>query len=205
MSTKEFSPKSYGGIVRCADTHPILHMDLGEVHGGAASAPLRDDLDIYVSLDVGTANDPRMYPWNHHKGPMFIFFRIPDMSVPSNPEEFVKMVAWLRGKLEAGKKVHVGCFAGHGRTGMVLAALVKEVLGEEDAITYVRENYCKKAVESAEQVYFLKKYFGIKPVLGSKTVSAVKASSAIDYMPATGNLASISIRPQKCRYNIWGV
>ena len=47
---------------------------------------------------------------------------------------------------------------------MVLAALARIILDEKDAVTYIRENYCSKAVESSEQINFLFKYYDIKKV-----------------------------------------
>jgi hypothetical protein len=57
---------------------------------------------------------------------------------------------------------------GHGRTGTFLAALVA-TMGENDAINYVRTNYCQKAVESRVQVDFLAKHFGVKSASGTKS------------------------------------
>jgi hypothetical protein len=107
----------------------------------------------------------RHYPWK--KGDE-VYFRIQDMGVPQKPDEFKKLVKWTREQLEAGRKVHCGCIGGHGRTGTFLAALVSD-FGVEDAVTYVRENYCQKAVESKSQMDFLQEHFGIKKVEGSKS------------------------------------
>jgi protein-tyrosine phosphatase len=68
------------------------------------------------------------------------------MSVPKSPKDFKALVAWTKTQLEEGKKVHCGCVGGHGRTGTFLAALCSE-FGEKDAVTYVRQNYCKNVVE----------------------------------------------------------
>ena len=53
--------------------------------------------------------------------------------------------------LENKKKVGIFCLGGHGRTGY-LACLVLGALDYADPIRYVRENYCKLAVESNEQI-----------------------------------------------------
>lgn len=90
------------------------------------------------------------------------------MSVPENLDEFNKMLLHVKLSLEQGLKVFMGCIGGHGRTGLVFAALVKLMSNEEDAITYVRKNYCEKAVESNSQVEWLHKNFGIKKVDGTK-------------------------------------
>lgn len=53
--------------------------------------------------------------------------------------------------LENKKKVGIFCLGGHGRTGY-LACLVLGALDYADPIRYVRDNYCKLAVESNEQI-----------------------------------------------------
>jgi hypothetical protein len=106
-------------------------------------------------------------PW---EGKISYRYPVTDMHAPSDPATFDKLVRWLAEQIEAGKKVHVGCIGGHGRTGTLFAALVKVMLGEEDAIQYVRDGYCKKAVESKAQVDFLVKHYGIKARDGAKAV-----------------------------------
>jgi len=58
--------------------------------------------------------------------------------------------------IKNGNRVEVGCIGGHGRTGTVLACLA--VLGGvpgKDAVEWVRTNYCRKAVETARQEWFV--------------------------------------------------
>lgn len=86
------------------------------------------------------------------------------MRTPANFEEFDNMINWIQDQINDGKTVHVGCLGGHGRTGMVLSALVYKMLGIEDAITYVRENYCEEAVETSAQAKWLNTHYGIKMV-----------------------------------------
>lgn len=58
-----------------------------------------------------------------------------------------------------GSVVEVGCIGGHGRTGMMLAIMVVvategKMTGDE-AVAYVRANYCTKAVESKIQEWYV--------------------------------------------------
>jgi hypothetical protein len=51
-----------------------------------------------------------------------------------------------------GTPIYVGCRAGHGRTGTIMAALVKASdLEECDPVAYTRLKYCRSAVETREQ------------------------------------------------------
>lgn len=202
------------------NTAPII------VYGGKGGDPVKKDCDIYAKLDRYTSSPFANYPWSENKRVMFSF-HIPDHSTPEDPAEFKRMIAWLAEQARAGKSIHVGCVGGHGRTGMVLAALVKEIAGVEDAITYVRENYCKKAVESSSQVKFLAKHFGITEVKGSKDYSTKPTKAdligdpvdAIYYGRKSGSRAerhnakyarasndiAYPIKPVKLAGNIWGI
>jgi hypothetical protein len=139
------------------------------VYGGRASTPVIRDADVYCSLTgFSQPNIKAAYPWEDGPKPIIFTYEIADMRAPSDPVSFKKMISWFREQALAGKKIHVGCVGGHGRTGMVLAALVRELSGIVDAITYVRDNYCTKAVESEEQVRFLVEHFGVKECPAAK-------------------------------------
>jgi hypothetical protein len=158
-----------GGGERCFHKHPPLKLPGTEllIYGGSCSSPVVKDADAYVGFDESMHFTERHWPW---KVGAEVLFQIPDMGVPKKPEEFKKLVKWVRGQLEEGKKVHCGCIGGHGRTGTFLAALVSD-FGEKDAVTYVRKNYCAKAVESNTQVAFLAEHFGVTKVDGYKSAA----------------------------------
>lgn len=151
---------------RCYESHPALKIGDYEIYGGSCAYPVVKDADIYIGLDHSSRQTTGAYPWNSKR--IEIHFPITDMLAPKDAEEFDKMVAWTALQLIAGKKVHVGCIGGHGRTGTFLAALVTHMTGEKDSITYVRKNYCDHAVESESQVKFLTKHYGITKVDGYK-------------------------------------
>lgn len=150
---------------RCYMSHPPLVIGDYKIYGGSCIDPIVTDADIYVGFDYGMAKSHKAYPWE--EGESFLF-PIQDMGVPKDPEQFKKLVDWIAVQLIAKKKIHLGCIGGHGRTGMVLAALVKVMLGEKDAIQYVRKHYCTKAVESAAQVTFLRTHFEVSTAKGHK-------------------------------------
>jgi hypothetical protein len=171
---------SGGKFKSCYHSHPPLPIGDKVIYGGNCGSPVHLDCHVYVALQSGSrVRLPQ--PWEEGYGAITqVDYPILDMGVPTDPKDFKKLIEWLRNQLQEGKKVHVGCIGGHGRTGMVLSALVAVMLPEEpDAIGYVRKNYCDHAVESVEQVQFLNKHFGCKVVKGYKegrTYSSGKAT-----------------------------
>ena len=163
----------YGGTYkhkpRCHTTHKPIKLGNGEILGGACGSP-RDGYDIYIGFDYGMKMQHQAFPWEQLGDAIIEFqYRITDMCAPKSPKEFRKMIEWCADQLDNGKKIHVGCIGGHGRTGTFLAALVSlyEDL-TDDPIKYVREHHCKKAVESKSQIKFLMKHFNCKKATPTK-------------------------------------
>ena len=152
---------------RCYESHPPIEFGPGKFHGGSCIYPVVKNADIYIGLDDAMSRMSHEFPWEDKKaGPIEVFFPIRDRSVPKKDDigHFKKMVTWTLAQMAEGKTVHAGCMGGHGRTGLLLSALIAEFSQEEDAITWVRKNYCKKAVESVSQVDFLVKHYKVKAV-----------------------------------------
>lgn len=65
---------------------------------------------------------------------------------------FAQALKWARERLFAGEVLEVGCMGGHGRTGTFAAAMAV-VLGKggQEAIDFVRKEYCDRAIESDAQ------------------------------------------------------
>ena len=64
-------------------------------------------------------------------------------------------------KAQAGLMVDVGCIGAHGRTGTVLACMaVLDGMNYLEAIEFVREAHCSKAIETDEQEWFVN-YFQV--------------------------------------------
>lgn len=162
-----------GGAVHkpCWHTHPVFNIPVGDkvypiLGGSATQVTIKEgDVDVFVGLDSSMPRTELGLPWK--KG-LEVYFHITDMEAPKDPVEFAKLIGFLEDCLLDNKIVFVGCIGGHGRTGTVLAALVKKMSGIEDSITYVRTHYCAKAVETVGQVNFLNTHWGIKKVEGSK-------------------------------------
>jgi hypothetical protein len=157
---------SRGQFKRCYESHPPLILGDGiKIYGGSCSSPIIHDADIYVGFDLSMQKSNKAYPWE--PGESFLYY-IKDMQAPSDADSFKKLIDWLAVQLTAKKKVHVGCIGGHGRTGTVLAALAHVMTGRKDAIEWVREQYCQKAVESHSQVDFLVKLYGMEAAVPAK-------------------------------------
>ena len=155
--------KTYKPKPRCHTTHQPITLGMGEIVGACCGSP-RDGYDIYIGLCSTMKLKHQKYPWEDSYDPIIEFqFNITDGCAPGKPAEFRKMIEWVAEQLDDGKKVHVGCIGGHGRTGTFLAALVSlyEDL-TDDPIAYVRKEHCAKAVESESQLKFLNKHWGIK-------------------------------------------
>jgi len=90
-----------------------------------------------------------------------------------------KLISVTTHYLNKGKKVEIGCFGGHGRTGTFLACLIGKVEGlkGEDAIDRVHKIYCREAIETLKQRNMIKLYLGhnlplekeIKPIYSTQT------------------------------------
>lgn len=190
--SKEPSGFSLGTFQSCYTKHPALPIGQYLVYGGNCRTPSVLDADVYVGLDSSFVSHSSLLPWTPAVG---VSFQIQDMSVPADIDQYKKLIEWLVSQIVAGKKVHIGCIGGHGRTGLVLSTLVKVMTGEEDAITYVRAHYCPKAVETSGQIEWLNKHFGIKIIAASKVFS-----------PASHNTnSSNTINPIISKLCIWGM
>lgn len=147
---------------KCYHAHPPVPLSdyvKGKLYGGNGYAPCQK-ADWYVDLNPRKDVQPHR-TYETKDGGEYINFPIPNMGVP-NLRKLHKLVDSIVERLEAGQDVHVGCIGGHGRTGLVLAVVVKRITGNLDSITWLRDNYCIKAVESSEQVVYLQLNFGIK-------------------------------------------
>ncbi|MBS7812367.1 protein-tyrosine phosphatase family protein [Roseococcus pinisoli] len=173
--SSQSSSKTYRA---CYEDHPPLTFPDGrKIWGGSCTHPVIKDADVYIGLDSGMKATNRSLPWEPGDE---VYFPIQDMQIPINLSSFTKMVDWTYAQLQAGRKVHVGCIGGHGRTGMLLAALAGRCYKIDDPIAFVRKNYCKKAVETTGQIEFLVKHFGAKAASATKTTQTFSKG-------ATGN------------------
>lgn len=86
----------------------------------------------------------------------------PDFGLPADPEIARAQITSAYRRVQAGKRVEVGCLGGRGRTGTVLACFATLCgLSPEDAVNYVRTNYHPAAVETAAQERWVAWFAGV--------------------------------------------
>lgn len=79
----------------------------------------------------------------------------PDFELPRHTALSVELEALLD-RARRRDRVELGCWGGHGRTGTALACLaVLAGTPASEAVAWVRENYCEKAVETPAQEAFV--------------------------------------------------
>jgi protein-tyrosine phosphatase len=86
------------------------------------------------------------------------YFPIPEFDIPEDPAAFHRLVERLLARLAAGQVVAAHCWAGVGRTGLLLACLLGrlERLPGEEAIRRLR--LLRPALETPEQEEFVRHY-----------------------------------------------
>ena len=111
------------------------------------------ELDVFIDLECGFSGLERYVPPAFTKyvvesKPARMKWEIRDGGVdPCLAETVVKM-------LKAGYKVGWGCQQGHGRTGWLAAKVLMMLTGRTgtDALNYIRDKYCREAVETRKQL-----------------------------------------------------
>lgn len=151
MSKRHNKGKSYKGVGVTTVAKPPCHIGFTQVHEnvfvGRASdiTDVLDKVDILVPLDNVNGKI-----WDNGWNGDIYYIPIKDYCVlPKSIEK--QKVQYVLDRIAEGKKVAIFCIGGHGRTGY-FASLIMGKLGIEDPIKVLREQYCKNAVETNEQV-----------------------------------------------------
>ena len=88
---------------------------------------------------------------------------IVDYQAPEYGRDLWELLVSELSKLSDPIKVLVMCMGGHGRTGTVLSVIWGLFGGQTgDPVRYVREHYCHKAVETAQQLDYVEKITGLQ-------------------------------------------
>jgi hypothetical protein len=110
-------------------------------------APYTRDDEPSFGLYLDDRWDP---PWPH------AHVRWPDFGLPSDPAALRSALGELLDRARAGAVVEIGCLGGHGRTGTALACLaILTGTPPSEAVAWVRERYCERAVETDDQAQFV--------------------------------------------------
>ena len=92
------------------------------------------------------------------QNPAVLYIEWPDFTVV-DVKTLAFAVQWIVDMLKHGKRVEIGCTAGHGRTGTVAAAvLVHMGLKPDEAVAYLKANYCTHVCEAASQCQLVEEY-----------------------------------------------
>src|SRR5690242_8155795 len=85
----------------------------------------------------------------------------PDLGLPQDPEAAATDIASAFDRARQGELVEVGCLAGRGRTGTVLAcmAVLAGIPGDE-AVAWSRQAYRRQAVETPQQAGWVRWFAG---------------------------------------------
>jgi Protein-tyrosine phosphatase len=86
------------------------------------------------------------------------WLRWPDFGLPAEADKVLPTLAeaWRRAERE---RVEIACDGGRGRTGTALACLaILDGVASSDAVTYVREHYDRRAVETPWQRRYVARF-----------------------------------------------
>lgn len=148
-----FSPPCHNGVV---EVIPGLQLS-----GKKDYYPMVDKdpcVDILVPLDSITGD-----AWDCGWRGEIRYLPIKDFSI-APVDVITEATERLANEVLAGKRVGTFCLGGHGRTGYV-ASLILGFLGVEDPVGFLRKNYCKKAVETREQLEQIAEILGKPEIL----------------------------------------
>jgi protein-tyrosine phosphatase len=122
-----------------------------------AAAEVRDLLAVGVTLFLDLTQEGELEPYAHLVSPPARHVRIPirDFSIPTI-EELEAALDEIDGELALGGLVYVHCWAGCGRTGVVVGSwLVRHGTSPEDALARIAETRGLGCPQTLEQRLFV--------------------------------------------------
>lgn len=116
----------------------------------------KSTLESADAADYGLYADPIWRPVHRNE-----LIDWPDFKIPTSIEISLEQIAdaYYWAAAEENDKVQIGCIGGHGRTGTILACLALFAsdgkMTPKEAIDFVREAYCDKAIEKPIQEWYV--------------------------------------------------
>jgi protein-tyrosine phosphatase len=146
--------------------HPALPSEGRLLCGPRSSRPFREGVAALVDLGVSTIAcllDDREMTGEllaaYETAPLEILrYAIADFGRPTSTDSLSAFLDNLLRRLRRGETIYLHCFAGIGRTGTVLACLLKTAGAAGDPVALVRAIYDPRALETAEQQGFARAF-----------------------------------------------
>jgi hypothetical protein len=160
MSTKNWQQYS---AVSCKPHQNWLQIDQYRVFLKSATGDIDPKVQIYIDLTGGSylkrVIPPQLQELLGNPSLIMMEWELLD---GYTCDQLPNMVVTL---LEAGYVVGWGCVGGHGRTGWLAAKVLQELTNcsGNEAVDYVRKNYCASAIETQNQLNDLNSDRPIKP------------------------------------------
>jgi hypothetical protein len=123
------------------------------IRGRGLRRPLPDGPDPEFAVYLLGRRPPRV-PWEQR------WLRWPDFWLPAKESDALNTLqeAWRRSESE---RVEIACWGGHGRTGTALAIIaVMDGVPSDQAVSFVREHYNRRAVETPWQRWYVRRFAG---------------------------------------------
>jgi hypothetical protein len=128
----------------------VLKVLKGAISGGRSYKQAKKS-DLWIALDscilddfIGvfdTAN--KMKSTVYHQ--RIIFFPIEDRKIPKDDKTLDKILEVMYTYLTAGKRVHISCIGGHGRTGTIIGCFLGKYCKDiTNPVEWIRKQYCKR-------------------------------------------------------------